>query len=41
MEESGNRHQVMDVIREDRRLTVREVGYMLGIEKSSIRSFYD
>ena len=48
MEESRNRptkrddkHQVMDVIREDRRLTVREVGYMLGIGKSSIKSFYD
>ena len=53
MEESRGRpreridkNQVMDVIREDRRLTVCEAGDMLGIGKSSVqripfRSFND
>ena len=44
MEESRGRlrkkedkNQVMDVIREDHCLTVRAVGYMLGIGKSSVQ----
>ena len=32
-----DKNQVMDVIREDRRLTVREVGDMLEIGKSSVQ----